>query len=129
MKMESNVEYPETSSPAQALVRLAAYRIDLSPARLGCLFRRLDEEYVTEIWQLKSMDSLNWQILGAPLGVVTAVRACLQEEEKSGNIDASQSMLLKEQQRVSDISNSSISDITTSRTTSDFTTSLGTRTW
>ena len=76
----------KTPSAAQALVQLAAYRIDLSPRHLEVVVDRLDEEFITELWQLSFLDSVNWKELGAPIGLVAAIRACLQEKEESNEI-------------------------------------------
>ena len=76
----------KTPSAAQALVQLAAYRIDLSPRHLQVVVDKLDEEFVTELWQLSFLDSINWKDLGAPIGLVAAIRACLQEKEESNEI-------------------------------------------
>ena len=76
----------ETPSSAQALVQLAAYRIDLAPNYLSAVIKKLDQEFVTEIWQLKFLDSANWKALGAPIGLVAAVRASLQEKEATNSV-------------------------------------------
>jgi hypothetical protein len=71
----------QAPTPAQALVQLAAYRIDLNPSHLSVVLQKMDDEFVTELWQLGFLDSINWQALGAPIGLIAAVRACLQEKE------------------------------------------------
>jgi hypothetical protein len=71
----------QAPTPAQALVQLAAYRIDLNPSHLSVVLQKMEDEYVTELWQLGFLDSINWQALGAPIGLIAAVRACLQEKE------------------------------------------------
>lgn len=80
-----HVECLKAPSPAQALVQLAAYRIDLNPSHLSRIVQKMDDEVVTELWQLKFLDSINWQGLGAPIGLVAAIRACLQEKEIAGS--------------------------------------------
>jgi hypothetical protein len=72
-----------TTSSAAALIQIAAYRIDLPQGTLENILYRLREECIEEEWQLKFMDSYNWQALGAPIGLVATVRSCLQNKATS----------------------------------------------
>lgn len=78
-----------TTSSAAALVQIAAYRIDLPQMILRKILDRLQEEFIGEEWQLKFLDSHNWQALGAPMGLVAAVRSCLEEKSLPGSRDSS----------------------------------------
>jgi hypothetical protein len=80
-QIDGSAESLETPTPAQALVKLAAYRIDLNPSHLNVVLQKMDDEFVTGLWQLGFLDSINWQALGAPIGLVASVRASLQEKE------------------------------------------------
>ena len=80
--LQSKGTKPITRS-ATALIQIAAYRIDLPQGTLDRILDRLREECIKEEWQLKFMDSYNWQALGAPIGLVAAVRSCLQDKATS----------------------------------------------
>jgi hypothetical protein len=83
---------PITSSAA-ALIQIAAYRIDLPHGTLERILDRLGDECIKEEWQLKFMDSYNWQALGAPIGLVAAVRSCLQGKTASTGTSSCSSSL------------------------------------
>jgi hypothetical protein len=75
------MESKSALSSAQTIVQLAAYRIDLHGQRLDAVMQRMDEESIHGIWQLNFLDSLNYQIMNFPIGLVASIRACLQDDE------------------------------------------------
>jgi hypothetical protein len=68
----------------EAIVHEAAVRIGL--ATNHCVVQnvcnRMNEELVTEEWQLEFIDSLQWEKLGAPIGLVAAVRSVLSSQQQ-----------------------------------------------
>lgn len=69
------------SSTARNLVELAAYRIDLQPSKLKHLLQIMEEELITEVWQLHYLDSANWKDMGFPIGLVASIRRLLHEKD------------------------------------------------
>ena len=67
-------------SPAGAVLLKASDRIQYSSAETQELLNRLDRELIHDVWQLHYLDSYQWERLGAPMGFVTAVRRCLEEQ-------------------------------------------------
>ncbi|CAJ1958218.1 unnamed protein product [Cylindrotheca closterium] len=86
----STSEYSSETMPssAQVLVQAAAYRIDLDPSKLSFLLHAMNEELVTELWQLQYMDFPSWRELGFPVGLIASIRALLEEEESSDHEEA-----------------------------------------
>ena len=72
-------DYSVSSSAAAAMILIAAYRVDIPQAIVQRVLKRLEEEFIGEEWQLEYMDSQNWKEVGAPLGLVMAVRHCFME--------------------------------------------------
>jgi len=101
---ETKVDHNEVPSPAQALVQLSAYRIDFHGPRFSDLIRRLDEELVTEIWQLSQLDSINFQAMDVPIGLVASIRACLEDTHEPNGEDPTRLRNRMRGQRISDIS-------------------------
>ncbi len=67
-------------SAAAFIVKSAAERVeDFDPT---FLLKQLEEEKIREDWQLEFLDAQQWQILGAPMGLVAAIRRILAEREK-----------------------------------------------
>mmetsp|Transcript_12453 Transcript_12453/g.29679 ORF Transcript_12453/g.29679 Transcript_12453/m.29679 type:complete len:386 (+) Transcript_12453:86-1243(+) len=69
------------ASPAQTLVEMAAYRIDLDPSKVKFLLHIMKEELITETWQLHYMDSANWRDMGFPIGLVASIRRLMHEKD------------------------------------------------
>lgn len=59
---------------AEALVRDAAARIGFAGGDLDAVCGLMEKEFVREAWQLPHIDSAQWCQLGAPIGLVAAVR-------------------------------------------------------
>lgn len=84
---------------AEALVRDAAARIKFTGEDLNMVCTSLKKEFVTETWQLAHIDSAQWKQLGAPIGLVAAVRhviscglaceSCIANNPKTGSHDYS----------------------------------------
>lgn len=70
-------------SPAQTLVEVAAYRIDLQSSKLNHLLHILEEELITEVWQLHYLDSANWKDMGFPVGLVASIRRLINEKQRA----------------------------------------------
>ena len=67
-------------SVAASIVTTAAERIgDVDPQPV---IQNLSKEKVREDWQLEYLDSHQWQILGAPMGLVASIRRCLDERKQ-----------------------------------------------
>eukprot|EP00934_Nitzschia_sp_Nitz4_P001958 Nitzschia sp. Nitz4//scaffold87_size112219//39947//40441//NITZ4_004069-RA/size112219-processed-gene-0.4-mRNA-1//1//CDS//3329559354//1958//frame0 len=66
---------------AAQMVEFAAYRIDLEPERVQPVLDRLEEEAIREEWQLQFLDSINFETMGFPLGLVASVRSCLEDKQ------------------------------------------------
>ena len=66
-------------SEAGFIVMVAAERVEnLDPKDI---LAKMDQEKIKEAWQLEFVDALQWQMLGAPVGLVAAVRRCLAEQK------------------------------------------------
>lgn len=69
-----------TVSVAASIVATAAERIgDVDPQDV---IANLEKEKVREDWQLEYLDSHQWQVLGAPMGLVASIRRCLTERKQ-----------------------------------------------
>jgi hypothetical protein len=82
------------------LIQLAGYRIDLEQDRIDQVLESLSKECIKEEWQLRHIDSIQWNLLKAPIGLVASVRACLEEHEEDRNLtmlNAHYAMLMEEQ--------------------------------
>ena len=64
-------------SEAGLIVTAAAERVEtVDPTDI---LTKMDQEKINEAWQLEFVDALQWQMLGAPVGLVAAIRRCLAE--------------------------------------------------
>jgi WD40 repeat protein len=72
-------------SPAEAIVYDAAVRIGLATANsaLQNVCNRMKQELVKEEWQLQFIDSFQWEKMGAPIGLVAAIRNIISQKEKT----------------------------------------------
>lgn len=66
-------------SSAAAVVEMAAYRIDVEPYIVRLVQARLHKEAITEEWQLRYIDSRNFEAMGAPKKLVASILSCLDE--------------------------------------------------
>ena len=64
---------------AKAIVELAASRIAITDDQLEAVLENMNEECVTEAWQLPHLESFDWHTLCAPVGLVASVRAFMKE--------------------------------------------------
>jgi hypothetical protein len=72
---------PESQSIAALIVTLAAERVeDVDPK---FVLMKLEEEKIRDEWQLEFLDANQWQMLGAPMGLVVAIRRCLVERKEA----------------------------------------------
>jgi WD40 repeat protein len=73
-----------SASSAEAIVQDAAVRIGLATdnSTLQNVCNRLKEELVIEEWQLQFIDSFQWKELGAPIGLVAAIRRTILEQQQ-----------------------------------------------
>lgn len=80
----SNMSSSSTTSVAASIVAWAAERMgDVDPQEL---FQKLEAEKIREDWQLEYLDSQQWQMLGAPMGLVASIRRCLAERKLAGSV-------------------------------------------
>lgn len=79
---------PSSSSPSSPsssllsavdIVMLAASRICIRQDQLDDVIQKMSDECVTEGWQIPHLDSFNWQIMNAPVGLVASVRVFVKE--------------------------------------------------
>ena len=66
-------------SSATSVLETAATRIRLSSEVLKKVLERLDNEYIREAWQLQHISENHWKSMGAPIGFVASIQACLKE--------------------------------------------------
>jgi len=74
----SHSEHLHVSSAAFVVMLAADLTEGFDPKDL---LLKLENECVTEDWQLEFLDSQQWQILGAPMGFVAAIRRCIGERK------------------------------------------------
>jgi hypothetical protein len=89
------------SSSAQVVVQQAATQLGLLATPTGdtndnnelleSICRRMREEHVDEKWQLELIDSFQWKELGAPIGLVAAVRSIISSTNDTEHHDQQQS--------------------------------------
>ena len=70
---------PPSSLSAQDVVMLAASRINIRQDQLDSVIQKMNDECVTEAWQIPHLDSFNWQRMSAPVGLVASVRVFVKE--------------------------------------------------
>jgi WD40 repeat protein len=72
------------TATAEAIIHHAADLIGIAAndAVVETLFRRMKEEHVKESWQLEFIDSFQWEKLGAPIGLVAAIRNVISQQHK-----------------------------------------------
>jgi hypothetical protein len=70
-----------SSSSAASIVVASADRIQFSDPR--SILERLEKESIKEDWQLQYLDSIQWQALEVPMGLVSSIRHCLEERKRS----------------------------------------------
>jgi hypothetical protein len=75
-----------SSSFAASIVVAAAERIHFSDPH--SILQRLEKEAIQEDWQLEYLDSVQWQALEVPMGLVSSIRCCLEERKRSRSISA-----------------------------------------
>jgi hypothetical protein len=80
MTSSKNNKNKNDTSPAADLILEAGDRIQLTPSQ--GLLQGLKREAVNKVWQLEYLDSYQWEVLGAPMGLVTSVRRCLEERKQ-----------------------------------------------
>ena len=74
-----------SSSAAAALIRIAAYRIDIPQTIVQEVLQNLKDEFITEEWQLRHIVWQEWRhVIKAPIGLVTTVRYSLENETAVG---------------------------------------------
>lgn len=89
----SQMSSSSNTSVAASIITAAAERIgDIDPQEL---LQKLESERIREDWQLEYLDSLQWQMLGVPMGLVASIRRCLVER-KHDELDALSSSPLQE---------------------------------
>jgi WD40 repeat protein len=73
-----------SASSAEAIVQDAAARIGLATddSIVTNVYHRMKEELVKEEWQLQFIDSFQWKELGAPIGLVAAIRCVIAEQQQ-----------------------------------------------
>jgi hypothetical protein len=76
----------KSSSSASSIVVAAAERIQFAYPR--SILDRLEKESIQEDWQLQYLDSIQWQALEVPMGLVSSIRRCLEERKRSRSSSA-----------------------------------------
>jgi hypothetical protein len=73
-----------TNASAEAIVQDAAVRIGLAAdnSALQNVCNHMKQELVKEEWQLQFIDSFQWKELGAPIGLVAAIRVAILEQQQ-----------------------------------------------
>jgi WD40 repeat protein len=73
-----------TNATADDIIHDAAVRIGLATNDLvlTTVYHRIKEENVKEEWQLQFIDSFQWKELGAPIGLVAAIRCVIAEQQQ-----------------------------------------------
>ena len=68
-----------TTASAEDLIRVVASRIGMSDndETLEKLCDNMKAQFLKEEWQLSALDSYQWQLLGAPIGLAAAIRQLL----------------------------------------------------
>lgn len=66
------------------LVREAGVEIGMDPEEhlLDDIIAKLKKEYIVHDWQVGKLDSAQWQVLGAPMGLSVAIQAMIEEEQE-----------------------------------------------
>ncbi|KAL3932176.1 MAG: hypothetical protein SGBAC_010971, partial [Bacillariaceae sp.] len=66
------------------IVREAGVEIGMDPEEplLADIIAKLKNEYIFHDWQLGKLDSAQWQVLGAPMGLSVAIQAMIEEEQE-----------------------------------------------
>jgi hypothetical protein len=75
-----------SSSSAASTVVAAAERIQFADPHH--ILQRLEKEAIKEDWQLEYLDSVQWQVLEVPMGLVSSIRRCLEERKRSRSSSA-----------------------------------------
>jgi WD40 repeat protein len=72
-----------SASSAEAIVQDAAARIGLATddSIVTNVSHRMQQDHVKEEWQLRFIDSFQWKDLGAPIGLVAAIRCVIAEQQ------------------------------------------------
>jgi hypothetical protein len=70
-------------SSAERSVRDVASRLGLTEDVLSNVCLRMKHEYVLEEWQLPALDSFQWNILGAPIGLAAAIHISIQDGQET----------------------------------------------
>eukprot|EP00526_Cylindrotheca_closterium_P012202 CAMPEP_0113643588 /NCGR_PEP_ID=MMETSP0017_2-20120614/22926_1 /TAXON_ID=2856 /ORGANISM="Cylindrotheca closterium" /LENGTH=470 /DNA_ID=CAMNT_0000555125 /DNA_START=358 /DNA_END=1770 /DNA_ORIENTATION=+ /assembly_acc=CAM_ASM_000147 len=66
------------------LVREAGVEIGINPEEplIDEIIAKLKKEFIVHDWQVAKLDSAQWQILGAPMGLSVAIQAMIEEEQE-----------------------------------------------
>eukprot|EP00980_Cylindrotheca_fusiformis_P010744 scaffold2428_cov97-Cylindrotheca_fusiformis.AAC.3 len=75
------------SLSCEALVREAGEQIHLCPKKLNGILDRLEEEYISQSWQLESVSNEQWKTMGAPIGFVISLRSCIASRRTNSNVN------------------------------------------
>jgi hypothetical protein len=70
-----------SSSSAASIIVAAAEGIQFTDPH--SILQRLEKEAIKEDWQLEYLDSVQWQALEVPMGLVSSIRRCLEERKRS----------------------------------------------
>jgi hypothetical protein len=66
-------------SKVASLAQQAALRINLKHETELEILKKLEAEYINDLWQLQYITTEHWQSMGAPIGFLASVECCLNE--------------------------------------------------